>query len=146
MSGDIFTEEDKAIGPVLGPEYGASNRMAEAMLEKFDAEHLKPLVEKAADEFRDKLWSDVHDWLLVDTELNIASTVRRMVEETVQALLTGEEWAMKRYPFADYSKGEKIRASVCKHGGDELLSRRIAELEAELVKRDDTISYLRRSY
>lgn len=144
MPNTTFTDEDIAVGPVLGPEYGASNRLAEAMMEKFSTEHLKPLVDKVADEFRDKLWSDVTDWLLADTEQNVAGAIRHMVEQTITALLTGKEWAMQRYPYADYCKGEEIRAAVAKHGGDTLLARRVADLEAEIKKCRETIGYLRR--
>lgn len=141
-----FTDADINLSPCLGPEYGASNRLAEAMLAKFEAEHLKPLVEKVADEFRDKLWDDVKEYLLGDTEMNVAGAVRDMVHQTIDALLTGKEWAMQRYPYADYSRGEEIRAAVAKHGGDTLLARRIADLEEKLAKRDETIRFLRRDY
>lgn len=139
-----FTDKDIAIGKVLGPEYGASNRLAEAMLEKFQAEHLKPLVDKVADEFRDKLWSDVTDWLLDDTEQNVAGAIRYMVEQTVVALLTGKSWAMERYPYADYAKGEDIRRAVAVHGSDKLLMARISDLETELKKAKEQIEWLRR--
>ena len=143
--GDVtFTDGDIALGPVLGPEYGASNRLAEAMLEKLQVEHLKPLVERVADEFRDKLWDDVRDWLLADTEQNVAGAVRNMVEQTIVALLTGKEWAMKRYPYANYSKGEDIRKAVAQHGSEPLLMARIADLEAEIAKQKETIDWLRR--
>lgn len=128
----------------LGPEYHASNRFAEAMIAKFDTEHLQPLVDKVADEFRDKLWGDVADWLLADTEQNVSGAIRHMVEQTVQALLTGKEWAMQRYPYADYSKGKDIREAVAKHGGETLLERRVADLEQELAEAKKTIEYLRR--
>lgn len=141
-----FTSEDEAAPPILGPEYYASNRLAEAMLAKFDAEHIKPIIEKAADEFREKLWDDVRDWLLADTEQNVAGAVRDMVGQTIDALLTGKEWAMQRYPFADYCRGEEIRAAVCKHAGDAVLARRIKELEETVAKRDDTIRTLRDRY
>lgn len=141
-----FTDTDTTsqYAASLGPEYFASNRLAEAMIAKFDAEHLKPLVDKVADEFRDKLWTDVVDWLLDDTEQNVGAAVRHMVEQTVQALLSGKEWAMQRYPYADYSKGEEIRAAVAKHGGDTLLARRVADLEAENIKLRETIEWMRR--
>ena len=139
-----FTEADEAISPVLGPEHGASRRLSEAMLDKFDCEHLRPLIDKAADEFRDKLWGDVTDWLLQDAELNVAGAVRSMVEQTVVALLTGKQWAMDRYPFADYAKGEDIRRAVAGHGSDRLLMARISDLEAELSKANQTIDWLRR--
>ena len=140
-----FTDDDVAVGPVLGPEYRASNRLAEAILAKFEAEHLKPLVEKVADEFRDKLWDDVRDYLLQDTELNVGGAIRDMVSQTIEALLTGKEWAMQRYPYADYSRGEEIRKAVAKHAGDNILSLRIVELETDLAKRDETIRNMRES-
>lgn len=138
-----FTIEDEAMPPTLGPEYRASQRLAEAMFAKFEAEHMKPLIEKAADEFRDKLWDDVRDWLLQDSELNVAGAVRHMVEQTVVALLTGKEWAMQHYPYADYRKGEEIRAAVAKHGGDTIMAMRVRELEAEVEKQKETIARLR---
>lgn len=139
-----FTEDDEAISPVLGPEYKASNRLAEAMFAKFDAEHLKPLIDKAADEFRDKLWDDVRDWCLQDAELNVAGAIRDMVEQTVTALLTGKQWAMQRYPYADYSKGEEIREAVAKHAGDTLLAKRVAELEEKIERQKQVIEHMRR--
>lgn len=138
-----FTNDDFYVSPRLGPEYRASNRLAEAMLDKFSAEHLRPLVDKVADEFRDKLWNDVCEYLICDTELNVAGHIRHMVEQTVEALLTGKGWAMQRYPYAEYSKGKEIREAVAKHGGDTLLAQRVADLEEELVRRDETIRFLR---
>jgi len=144
LSQTQFDDEDTTgqFASSLGPEYFASNRLAEAMLAKFDAEHLKPLVDKAADEFRDKLWHDVTDYLLADTEQYVAGAVAHMVEQTVQALLTGKEWAMQRYPYADYSKGEEIRAALAPLVGDTLLARRVADLEAENARQRETISFL----
>lgn len=138
-----FTDDDTEVAPVLGPEYRATNRLAEAMLEKFQAEHMKPLIDDLADKFHEKLWDDVRDWLLSDTEQNVAGAVRHMVEQTVVALLTGNAWAMQRYPFADYCKGEDIRRAVCAHGGDALLARRISDFEAELKRKEETIQSMR---
>lgn len=146
MSLTDFTEDDIAIGPTLGPQYRASNRLAEAMLEKFEAEHLKPLVEKVADEFRERLWDDVLNYLLSDTEQNVAGAIRHMVGQTVEALLTGKQWAMNSYPYADYSKGREIREAVCKHGGETLMAKRVADLEEELARKEETIRFLRGPY
>lgn len=149
MSDITFTDDDIAQGvsyPSLGPEYFASRRFAEGVMAKFEADHLKPIIESIADQVRDKLWDDARDWLLSDTESNVQGAVREMVNGTVDALLTGKEWAMNRYPYADYSRGEEIRAAVAKHGGEELLMRRIADLEAEIAKRDETIRFLRDRY
>lgn len=141
-----FNESDAEEYPALGPAYFASQRFAGRLMEGFREEHLQPIVKMIADAVSDKLWDDARDYLLSDTENNVAGAVREMVEQTVEALLTGKEWAMNRYPYADYSKGEEIRAAVAKHGGDKLLMARIADLEATIAKRDETISFLRRQY
>lgn len=139
-----FTDDDIAIGPVLGPEYRASQRFAEGVMKDFREEHLEPIIKMIADQVQDKLWDVARDWLLQDTETNVQGAVGYMVNQTVDALLTGKEWAMQRYPYADYSRGEEIRKAVAKHGGDTLLMARIADLEAELAKAEETINWLRR--
>ena len=144
MTDLTFTDEDIAVGPVLGPEYRASQRFAEGVMKGFQDEHLQPLMKIIADEVQDKLWDVARDWLLQDTETNVHGAVRDMVEQTINALLTGKEWVMQRYPYADYSKGEEIRKAVAVHGGDELLMRRIADLETEVAKKEETIQWLRR--
>ena len=144
MTDLTFTDEDIAVGPVLGPEYRASQRFAEGVMKGFQDEHLQPLMKIIADEVQDKLWDVARDWLLQDTETNVHGAVRDMVEQTINALLTGKEWAMQRYPYADYSKGEEIRKAVAKYGSDELLMRRIADLESEIAKKEETMQWLRR--
>lgn len=139
-----FTDEDIAVGPTLGPEYRASLRWAEAIANELNEEALRPLIDDFTKQFAEKLWDSAASSLLSDTEYNMAGSVRHMVEQTVQALLTGQEWAMARYPYADYSKGEEIRKAVAKHGGDNLLMRRIVDLEAELAKKEETIQWMRR--
>lgn len=139
-----FTDDDIAIGPVLGPEYRASQRFAEGVMKGFQEDHLEPIIKMIADQVQDKLWDTARDWLLQDTETNVHGAVRYMVEQTIEALLTGKEWAMQRYPYADYTKGEEIRKAVAKHGSDTLLMARIADLEAELAKAEETINWLRR--
>ena len=144
MADLTFTDEDIAIGPVLGPEYRASQRFAEGVMADFQEEHLEPIIKMIADQVQDKLWATARDWLLQDTETNVHGAVRYMVEQTIEALLTGKEWAMQRYPYADYTRGEEIRKAVAKHGADDLLMARIADLEAEIAKQKETIDWLRR--
>jgi hypothetical protein len=127
-----FTDEDKAMHPALGPQWSAAQRLAEALMPQYSPEILKPILDKAADQLRGMLWNDVRDWIIQDTEQNVAGRVSEMVEQTVKALLTGDKWAIDNYPFADYEKGEKIRAAVAKHGGDALLMARIADLEKQV--------------
>ena len=82
--------------------------------------------------------------ILDDAESNVAANVHDMVNQTIMALLTGEEWAMKLYPFADYGNGESVRKAVAKHGSDPLLLARIADLEKEVAQLKETIAWLRR--
>ena len=144
MDNLTFTDDDIAIGRDLGPEYRASQRFAEGVMKGFQDEHLQPLMKIIADEVQDKLWDVARDWLLQDTETNVHGAVRDMVNQTIDALLTGKEWAMQRYPYADYTRGEEIRKAVAKHGADDLLMARIADLEAEIAKQKETIDWLRR--
>lgn len=144
MDNLTFTDDDIAMGPDLGPEYRASQRFAEGVMKGFQEDHLEPIIKMIADQVQDKLWGTARDWLLQDTETNVHGAVRYMVEQTIEALLTGKEWAMQRYPYADYTKGEEIRKAVAKHGSDTLLMARIADLEAELAKAKETINRRRR--
>ena len=150
MSGqpEIFTAEDLAEGESygsLGPEYFAARRTAEAVMAKFQDEHFKPLIDEFTDQFRDKLWGDVSDFLIGDTEQNVASSIRQMVDGTVRALLTGEEWAMRHYPYCDYRDGEKIRKRIAEHSGDEIARLRIADLEKELARLKSVLEWQRGS-
>lgn len=139
-----FTDDDIEQGAdALGPEYFAARRVSEAVMAKFEAEHLKPLVEKVADEFRDKLWDDLKDYIVGDTEMNVQSHICQMVEGTIRGLLTGEEWAMRRYPFCDYRDGEKIRKAIAEHSGDEVAKARIADLEKELKRLRENLEWHR---
>jgi len=64
MMADLtFTDEDIAIGPVLGPEYRASQRFAEGVMADFQEEHLQPIIKMVADQVQDKLWDVARDWL-----------------------------------------------------------------------------------
>jgi hypothetical protein len=139
-----FTKEELEFGSqyeALGPEYLGASKAAEEFMAKFEAEQFKPLVDKFIDEFRDRLWSDVNDFLIADTESNLHSAVRRMVEGTVQALLTGEEWAMQRYPYCDYRDGPKIRERIAGHSGDEIARQRIIDLEREVARQRELLRY-----
>ena len=66
------------------------------------AEHLLKNVECADDQgfaeellawVSDKIWDDFRDSLLSDTEMNLQSEVRQIVDATVKALLSGQQWA-----------------------------------------------------
>ncbi len=143
----VFTAEDMAFGeehPVLGPHYAAGRKIADAFMEKFEADHFKPLVDKFTDDFRDKLWSDVETFLLSDVNSNLHGSMDRMVEGTVKAILTGEKWALDFYPLAQRHDGEKVREAVLTHCRDQITDMRVAELEAEVEKLKKDLEWAKR--
>ena len=145
---DIFTAEDFAQAdgyPTLGPEYFAARRVMERFMAGWQEEHLKPLADaickEVTDRIREKVWDDFRDYLLMDTETNAQGAIRDMVHRTVEALLSGEKWAMERYPLANNYGAQKVRAAIAEHVGDEIAVRRITELEAEVKRLEERLSY-----
>lgn len=120
----------------LGPEYFAARRFMDRFMAAWTDEHLKPLAdavtEAVTDQIREKVWDDFRDFLLMDTESNAQGAMRQMVEGSVKALLSGQEWALKRYPLAsDYSTIE-VRAKIAELIPDGIAKARIADLEKEV--------------
>lgn len=144
-----FTEGELDFGathPVLGPAYEASSKIAEKFMAGFAEEQFEPLIEKFAREFQDRLWDDLKTSLLSDVESNMQGDLWRMVDGTINALLSGEQWALNRYVMAQarYGDAEKVRAAVAVHLADDLARLRIADLESQLADARDTIERMRR--
>lgn len=132
----MFSEDDLKQGeatPVLGPAYFDARRVAEQVMSRFEVEHFKPLIEKAAQDFEDRLWTDLQASLLSDTEMNLQGEIWRMVDGCVNALLTGDRWALERFALGSRYEHDKVRAAVAKHITAELQDKRVADLEAELA-------------
>jgi hypothetical protein len=148
MSDDVFTAEDLKQSDhyeTLWPAYFAARRAAESLMgEHPSPEPLKKVADKMADELRTAIYQYFEDHMLSDLESNLQHHIRRMVEATVEALLTGKEWAMKQYPLGPYNRAEEIRAAVAKHGGDELQQKRIADLEKEVARLRESLEWARR--
>lgn len=120
--------------PVLGPQYFVARKVAADLMAKFEAEHFKPLIAKFTDEFRAALWPAVEDHLLSDTEDNVQGTIWRRIDETVEALLSGEKWAMQRYALGGRYDASAVRAAIAAHIPVELQQARVLDLEAELAE------------
>ena len=145
---EIFTADDIAEAeahPPLGAEYFAARRFMDRFMSGWQDEHLKPLADEISkevtDRIREKVWDDFRDYLLMDTETNAQGAIRDMVHRTVEALLSGEKWAMERYPLANNYGAQKVRAAIAEHVGDEIAVRRITELEAEVKRLEERLSY-----
>lgn len=130
--------------PVLGPHYFAARKVAGEFMEKFEAEHFKPLMEDFAKKFGEKLWTDLENHLMSDTESNLHSTIWRQIDESVKALLGDGQWAIDRYVLSGRYDCEKIRAAVAKHIPQELQNSRIADLEAEVASLRQSLEWARR--
>lgn len=132
--------EDAAKYNTLGPAYFEARAIVERHMEKFEPEHFQPLIDTFTTQFRDALWDSVRDHLLSDTELNLQGSLYRMVDDCVAALLSGEEWALKRYALGRYRQ-EEIRKAIAKHIPTELQDARMADLEAEVKRLKENLRF-----
>lgn len=124
--------EEAAKSPVLGPHYFDARKVMKRFVAKFEADQLKPLVEKAADNFRERLWSDVEDYLFSDAETNLQGEVWRMVDDCVEALLGGNDWALERFLLADRYDVVKTRAALVRMIPEDLQSAYARDLEKKI--------------
>jgi hypothetical protein len=141
---DLAFIEEGEQSPVLGPAYFDARNVAERAMAQFTAEHFKPLVDKIVDQIRDTIWTDVQAWLLSDTEMNLQGEMWRMVDASVEAILGGSQWALKKYALEGRHDHEKIRAAVAKYIPKELQDMRIADLEQEVAHLRERIDAQRR--
>lgn len=144
---DIFTDEDihKATNgyETLGPGYFAARRMAEQLMAGVEAEPLNKVVEKVTDDIRDAVYTYVEDHMRSDMESNLQGHLCDMLDSTVKALLTGEKWAMERYPLSTRYDAVDVRAACAKHGGEPLLMQRIADLEKRVGELSESLRFER---
>jgi len=130
MSDEIITEEDRkeASGyDTLGPGYFTARRIMDGLLADGEELGWDGLIKKASDGLYETLLDTVQNHLIADARGNVAGHIRRMVEGTVQAIIRGEEWALRQYPLARYHDGATIRRAILKHCGPELLFRTARE-------------------
>jgi len=119
---------------VLGPAYFAARRIAERVWLGSDEQPFKDIAKKAAEQVQEALYDYVETHMLSDLEVNFQGALYQLVDDTVQALLTGQSWAMSRYPLSTRYDAVEVRAAVAKHGGEPLLMARIADLEGEIAR------------
>ena len=147
MSDPIFTDEDLQDAvrcPTLGPAYFAARRMAEALMAGTESSPFQSVAKKCVDDIQTAVYQYAEDYLRSDMESNLQHHMRDMVERTVTALLTGEAWAMQQYPMSQYHDGEAIRKAVAQHGGEPLLTARIADLEKEVARLTESLKWYSR--
>jgi len=133
--------------PTLGGEYFAAREAAERFLKHWQEEHAEQLAEAimkpVLNEIKERVWDAFRDWLLSDTEYNAHLTMSRMVEDSVMALIGGDKWANVKYISPEGYRTEKVRETLAKLYSDEIKDGRIADLEKEVARLNDTIRFLR---
>ena len=132
-----ITEQDVAENKgheALGPAYFTARRAAAALMQGATSQPFDVVVKKCGDDLTHALYEYLEVFVISDLQAALHDHIHRMVDNTVEALLTGQDWAMQRYPFADYDRGKDVREAVAKHGGEPLLMRRITDLEETVTR------------
>lgn len=123
--------------------------MVQRYVEHFKAEQFQPLIDDitktATDKIRETIWDDVQTFLLSDVESNLQGAMWRQIDDSVEALLGGKEWALNRYALRDRYDSGAIREAVAKHIPLELQEKRVADLEAENKRLRDDLEFYRRA-
>lgn len=135
-----YTEEQTESAnslPILGAEYVAARDFVEKAMGSFDPdEFAKPLMEGPVKDLLDgvhKHFNDLFvDYFLQDVETNAQNRMRLMVEQTVLALLSGDEWALKKYVLSSYNRGKEVRKALMEKHGDAVRDQYVKDLEKEL--------------
>jgi hypothetical protein len=146
MDTPVITEQDitdMASTPTLGPGWSASRRIADKLMRDWTDERFKALIDEFSKRFNEHLWDDVQASLQSDSHWNVQCYIRQMVDDTVKALLTGQPWALQRYPLTENYEGAEIRAAIAKHVPIELLDKRVADLQAENKRLRESLELLR---
>ena len=138
-------EELFADAKVLEPEYTRAHAFSEKLMKDFEAEHFKPIIKKLTDAVGEALWDMVRDSLIDDTSRNVAGHIQDRIESSIEALLGGKEWAIKKYCLEGYDR-EAIRAAVAKAVPQEVQELRIADLEKEVTRLKESLDFHTRRY
>ena len=133
---------------VLGAEYFAARDHVETFMAHWTEDHATKMAEEVLkpvmDIIQERVWDAFRDHLLSDTEQNLQGAMRRMVEDTVNALIGGNKWANVKYLDNPYGDGQKIRETLAKLHSDPIKDGRIADLEKEVERLKQTVEMYRR--
>jgi hypothetical protein len=136
---------DQAEGyETLGPHYFAAREAAEKFMEHYEPKNFEPMIKKAANTFMEEMQTALEDWFLSNVESNLQGTIWRQIDDSVKALLGGEQWALKRYALGERYDCDKIRAAVAQHIPAELQDASLKDLEAENKRLKEDNDFLRR--
>jgi hypothetical protein len=101
------------------------------------------MVGKFSDEFYRRASEMFDQYLLNDASCNLQNAIWHQIDESVKALLSGEQWALERYALGERYDHEKIREAIAKHIPNELRDKRIDDLEAEVKQLKESLRFAR---
>lgn len=140
-----FTQDEVNDGASLGPAYVRSRNIVDGFIASFESEMFKPMCKKWADEFYTEIVQRIDDYVLSDLESNLQLSMYHQVDATVEALLSGEPWALVRYVTGKTAhNGAVIRAAIARQIPREVQDIRIADLELQLETLKQEVAFLRR--
>ena len=128
----------------LGEPYERASKKAAEMLEGFEPEMFSSIIDDAVKEFQNKLWDSVKDWLIDDTENNVQSHIWQTAERTIEAILGGNEWAIKRYVMGSNIAHEEIREALAEKLAPELIPARMADQQSKIEELRKSLEHARR--
>jgi len=147
-----YTPEQDAeaeLYPTLGAEYFAAKEHVEGFMAHWQEEHAEALateiLKPVMDIIQERVWDAFRDHLMSDTEQNIQGAMRRMVENSVNALIGGKKWANVKYIECEYGEGKEVRETLAKLHSDPIKDGRIADLEKEVERLKKDVELYRRS-
>jgi len=146
MNDDIITSDDiKTASNMhpLGPHYFSARRFAEEVMKDVEATFFEPALKKFSDELYTAMLDKTNDWLASDAEVNVQGHIWRTVDEIVKGILSGEKWIVDRYVIGSKYECGSIRTTLATHVPKRLQDARIADLEEEISRLNETIKFLR---
>jgi len=124
--------------PHLGAEYFHAREFASGFMKHWQEEYATELandvIKPVLDGLYDKVLTAFQDHLFSDVEQNIQTEMRRMVEDSVKAVIGGKRWANVKYISIEGYETTKVRETLAKLYSDEIKDGRITDLEKEVAR------------
>lgn len=142
----MITEEDmtKSAGGVLGPEYWAARREAEALVAQvLPQELLNEISSRVAKEVSEAVFESISSYLWDGClEHNMQLKAHHMVGDVISAILSGNK-ALARTVAIERFDQFGVRKAIAELIPDEVAKARIADLEKEVARLNDQLRWLR---
>ncbi len=132
----------------LGPAYVASHRIVEAALEKLEPEAFKDIAKPFVDAVYEKIQNAVESSILFDAQYNISGQVKDAIDGAINALLSGEEWALRQYVTEERhnNMAPKMRETIARLLPDHIMAARVADLEKQVERLKSQLDFAQGRY